>query len=77
MTKKKKPKRFIFQMCNDCEKKTRFYIKYENHKFPKYLHSPILHFFWKLFHMNSYEKVKERIETCSRCGDIYVTDMKK
>jgi len=77
MTKNKKQNNLIFQMCDDCERKTKFYVKYKNYRFPKYLHSPILHFFWELFRMNSYEKVKERIETCSRCGNIYVTDMKK
>ena len=79
MSKKKTPKgkNYIFRMCDDCERKTKFYIKYKNHRFPKYLHSPLLHFFWRLFRLNSYEKIKERIETCSKCGNIYITDMKK
>jgi hypothetical protein len=72
MVRKKKPKNFIFRMCDECERKTKFYIKYKNYRVPK-------RFYWflQLFHLKNDERVKERIETCSKCGNIYVTDMKK
>ena len=70
--KKFKGKNYLFQMCDDCERKTKFNINYRNYRVQKRFH-----WLLQLFHLKTDERVKERIETCSECGIIYVTDMKK